>query len=518
MTPTAEQEAIIQVARTPDSLMVTAFAGCAKTSTLEMAGRQVKVPALALAFNKKIATEMASRFEGNFSVKTLNSLGHAAWGRAIGVAKITLDDRKLGKLVTEVAKDRKVDLDSEQWDQLRRLVSAAMQAGIVPRECGEGLLPDDTQAWHDGPAEGIGLLDDDFEFLHDLAREVLVKNIELAKQGTISFDDQVYCSTMLGGRFPQFPVVFLDEAQDLSVLNHLMVSKCLRPDGKMLVVGDPKQAIYAFRNAHTESMGQIRALRPQWQDLPLATTFRCPKVVVARQQFHVPGFTAWHTNPDGRYARLGLGMDNKYEAGWDWEHLQNILPNPGVAIAMLCRNNGPLLAMAFRLLAKGIGVQMLGTDIGKGLVALARKISPEDGTPIDIVRGLVDDWERGEADLARVNRREEKLAGISDRAECLRAVISGGQVRDAGQLRNAITRLFARKEGLVTLASIHRAKGLEWDVVVHLDPWRIPSKWAKKAAAASGDSRQLEQEWNLAYVAETRTKHTLINADVESFA
>ena len=102
-----------------------------------------------------------------------------------------------------------------------------------------------------------------------------------------------------------------------------------------------------------------------------------------------------------------------------------------------------------------------------------------------------------------------------DRAESLRSVISFGEVTDAGQLRQAIDLLFSRTEGQVTLSTIHKAKGLEWDAVLHLDPWRVPSKWAKVAAERGGDPVQLQQEMNLRYVCETRTRDLLLEANIE---
>jgi hypothetical protein len=48
-------------------------------------------------------------------------------------------------------------------------------------------------------------------------------------------------------------------------------------------------------------------------------------------------------------------------------------------------------------------------------------------------------------------------------------------------------------------------------VVVHLDPWRIPSKWAKSEAARI-------QEANLRYVIETRPKKALVLANIEDFS
>ncbi len=524
-TPTEEQQAVVEAVSGRESVMVSAYAGCAKTSTLELAAGQVRVPALALAFNKKIASEMAGRMPGNFKVQTMNGLGFGAWLRANSGVQAKIDPQKLGKLVTQVAKDRRVQLSSDQWDGLRQLVSGAMLAGIVPAGAGpEGFLPDDRASWKDGVADGLGMFDDDFDLVYDLAREVLEQDIALAKQGVMSFDDQVYCSTMLGGRFPLYPVVFVDEAQDLSPLNHAMLAKCVRPDGRLVAVGDEKQAIYAFRGASGDSMTRIRALRPQWVHRPLATTFRCPKAIVARQQAHAPGFRAWHTNAEGRVASLAAAaaepetyLHPEKHIGWGWQDLQEARGPDGdaVSLAILCRNNGPLMSMAFKLLRRGIGVVMLGRDIGKGLTALARKLASDDTMPIDQVMGKLLDWETGETSLALANGREEKVAGIIDRAECLRAVAGAG-ARDAGELRGLLTKLFAREEGQVTLGSIHRAKGLEWDVVLHLDPWRIPSKWAREAAKA-GDPVQLGQEFNLRYVCETRTRHTLLQASLEDF-
>jgi hypothetical protein len=296
-----------------------------------------------------------------------------------------------------------------------------------------------------------------------------------------------------------------------------MLELCMRDDGRLTAVGDPKQAIYAFRGADSNSMGKIRGLRPNWKNLPLTMTFRCPKVVVARQQGHAPGFRAYEKNQEGRFHRFQPQEGTELEGGWNYQSLVNLLPTRDASLVVMCRNNGPLLALAFKLLRNGTGVYMLGRDLGKGLEALSRKIAPEDGTAADIVAGLISEWQEHECSLALANGKDERVAGIVDRAECLFAVLSSTEVKDAGGLRAMLKKLFARDSGVVTLSSIHRAKGLEWDLAVHLDPWRIPSKWAKQAAQ-QGDASQLQQEANLRYVCETRSKHTLAEANLDDFS
>src|SRR5215471_19277254 len=148
--PTEEQAAIIEaVAANNTSLMVSAYAGTAKSTTLEMAAPGVKGPALALAFNKKIATELQSRLPDNFKAQTLNSIGHGAWIRALNRPTIKLDGQKLGKLVTAIAKDHKAQLLDWQWDCVRQATSDAMKAGISPNDQGSPLLADTPENWRD---------------------------------------------------------------------------------------------------------------------------------------------------------------------------------------------------------------------------------------------------------------------------------------------------------------------------------------------------------------------------------
>jgi len=136
--------------------------------------------------------------------------------------------------------------------------------------------------------------------------------------------------------------------------------------------------------------------------------------------------------------------------------------------------------------------------------------------PAAAIAARIQDWCERECALAQANGKEHKVDGIQDQAECLQAVLSGAECRDAKDLRTQLEQLFAREQGVVTLSSIHKSKGLEWDLVLHLDPWRLPAKQAKKAAEM-GDDRALKQEWNLKYVAETRTKKVLVEARMEDF-
>jgi len=117
-----------------------------------------------------------------------------------------------------------------------------------------------------------------------------------------------------------------------------------------------------------------------------------------------------------------------------------------------------------------------------------------------------------------VTDSESKQDVIYDRFDSLHVML---EANDEGKATNLDVEKFIRDlftdrpgETMLELASGHRAKGLEKDWVLHLDPWRCPSKWALKADR-KGNPGPLLQELNLKYVIETRTKGTLVEANLD---
>lgn len=489
-TPTGEQAAIIDAALRGDNVMIKAYAGCSKTTTLRMIAEALPKTGIALAFNVDIKKELEKVFPPGWDVLTLNGLGHRAWARTIG-KRLTVDTSKVFRLTKgAVPQTTKRGV----FDSVLGLVEKAqvMGLGIEDERC-KPILEDTQESWED-LADAFWLPVDRERV--DYARKVLRMVVREAYQGTISFSDQLYMPTLFGGVFPQYGVTMGDEVQDWSIINQRMVQRTAR--GQLILVGDPLQAIYQFRGADGEAMENARSMKPQWTDLTLTQTFRCPKVVVARQQHHAPGFTTSAANAEG----VVLGWDV-----WDKAALQR-LPKPTFII---CRNNAPLFSMAFKLLRAHVPVKVLGADIGKGLKNLAKKILPDESMSGENAKFLVEVWRDNEEAKAEREGKEGKVPGIHDRAESLIVLLDNCPT--VGHLAAKLTELFADKSGrdVVTLSTGHRIKGKEAPSVVHLDPWRIPSQWAKD------DPRQLAAEANILYVIETRAKHTLVMASVEGW-
>lgn len=498
---TEEQEAICSaVALRASHVLVDAGAGCGKTSTMKLAAKGCKGPILGLAFNKRIAEDLQVALGSSAQAKSFNALGHASWARRLGGGKLTLDDRKIGKLITEEFKARKGEkLEDEDWMEVRDLVGRAMTFGLVPEGQGFGLVEDSDEQWtrvaDSIDASGSGLL-------LSIARTVLSRSIVLAKQGTICFDDQIYCPIVFGGSFMKFQTVLADEYQDLSPLNIRMVERSLAPGGKLLVVGDSRQAIYAWRGASGQAKADFLALRKQepWTILPLLTTFRCPRKIVERQQEHVPGFRCLEGAKDGRVETL--------KEGWGWQEVAAQVVDRREGLAVICRNNAPLFSLGIKLIGRGIGCRMIGRDLGRGLSAIVKGIAEREvlGRGEFLLR--LANWKAQELLLAE--GRERKIEAVEDKAACLQALGAGSS--DTAQLLSRLKSMFESDEAPVTLSSIHRAKGLEWNTTMFLDPWRVPTRRAKKAGGV-----ELEQEYNMRYVAETRTRDTMLIAQAEEF-
>lgn len=483
LNATEEQVAIIEAAiGTTDNLMINALAGAAKTSTLQFLAKYMPAqPTLCLAFNKRIAEEMQERLPGHVKCQTLNSLGHRVWMQVV-TGKINLDTKKTYRLLKAEVDNLRRDERAEAYDyfsEMMKTVGKAKINGYIP----DGIAPHAKRLIDAGTfwSEGLDPADDLPSIARFLVDRVLTESIKEAYKGTIDFDDQIYMSTLFGGTFPRFPVVMVDETQDLSPLNHEMLKKL--GTGRLIAVGDPWQSIYGFRGAVSQGM---RSLRDHFnmRELTLSVSFRCPRAVVRRAHSRVPHMQWADWAEEGE-----VNVLSKWTA--------STVPD---GAAIICRNNAPLFRLAFDLIRGGRGIELRGFDIGPSLIKALKKLGPPT-LDKEATYAAIDKWQEEK-------ERRGKSATVADRAECLRVFVDMG-----GDLKGAI--LYAESifesKGPIQLLSGHKSKGLEWETVFHLDPWRVPSPFALAEEA-------IEQELNVKYVIETRAKRNLFLIDMKGYA
>lgn len=466
-----------------DSFILQALAGTGKTTTL-LAACPTQHDVLALAFNKRIQEELAERFPKNAKCQTFNSLGHKVWMQYIGSFP-QVDQSKMYGIVHGILKEANDQSLWEYMSDIMDLANTAKAVGIVPKDIVKKgacmpLVDDDEAVWEE-------LADDkDLPFwLTPPARDALRQSISAAMKGDIDFADQLYMPVVFRGPFPrrQYGSLIVDEAQDLGPLEHKMVELCLGKRGRLIAAGDHHQAIYGWRGAHADSMSRLQGLTDA-TEMPLTVSFRCPRAIVEHARSLVPEYEA---SPDA----IGGSVDN-WQKQWDESHLN--VPNA----AVLCRNNKPLFILAINMIQRRIPCRMQGRDIGRGLKRIIKQLA-EDDIPSAELAAKVESWMHQKMETYLAKGDQPKATKVEDQAQSILAITD--TCATSHEVIKVIDDLFGPKAKGVTLSTIHKAKGLEWDHVFILDKDLIGkqarAEWARV------------QEKNLHYVAMTRAMQSL---------
>ena len=327
-----------------------------------------------------------------------------------------------------------------------------------------------------------------------MARRLLV--VSNGDLDIVDFDDMIYLPLLHKLPFPQYDNVFVDEAQDTNAARRAMVRAMVKKGGRVVAVGDPHQAIYGFTGADNDALDLIAA-DFNCVHMPLTITYRCPKAVVAFARQWVSHITAADAAPEGNID------ENDMTA-----FLQRNDLDGGAAV--LCRLNKPLVKLAFQLIRQGKPCRIAGRDIGGGLKKLMTKWKV---TSFDDLEVRLDTYLQQQTTRLLAKKQEAKLATVEDQVETVRVVMDQCRVDGKHNISDAVAfvdKMFTDQipGGMLTLTSIHKAKGREWERVFWLDRENTcPSKWARQAW-------QQEQEINLQYVAATRAKADLIEVSL----
>lgn len=479
---TDEQLAIFDhVTNSRQSLTVEALAGSGKTFTLKSLAYRIPRSGTALAFNVSIKDSLIEALPESWNVKTLNGIGHAAFGKFLA-KKLTLDQRKAARICGIVGETFSVDKSS-----IKSMLDTARIKGIIPEpykgKAKVKLAEDSPESWTEVLLAAQIETDEELaQKLVDAARVALKISIDEAYKGTIDFADQIYMATCFGGNYQTADLVLGDEVQDWNPMNHIMVKKVTGNRGQLIAVGDPNQSIYAFRGADTASMSNITKMFSS-ETKGLTTCFRCSRSVVAEAQHYVPHM---------KWADNAITGAVHHIDSWNINHIPK-------GAAILCRNNAPLFKVAFIAMAARRPIKFIGRDVSKRIISVIDLIDKKQAIPANTLIEKMSDYMK---DLP-----PERLEFNEDVLE----VLSCAPGRDSFEIRASIIELLNADYGDITLATGHRAKGLEWDNVYHLDSWRVPSKHATTPEA-------LQQEKNLAYVITTRAKQTLTYINMNEYS
>ncbi len=362
----------------------------------------------------------------------------------------------------------------------------------------------------------------------DMARLLDVYEDAKAERGVIDFEDiLIYLCGMLQERADVAAVVrkqyrsfVVDEFQDVNLLQARLLDLWLGGRHDVCVVGDVAQTIYSFTGASPEYLTGFGRKHPGARIAQLTRDYRStPQIVslandVLERSQHREGTVRLSSQRDGG-ARVAYRTyeDDRAEAEGVADQIAELIVG-GMAphsIAVLMRTNGQSQAFEESLGARRIPVAVAAgkpffarDDVRTAIARLrAAAAAREEGTLADLVRDV----------LSGVGWAPEAPSGQagSERWSNMNAIVGWADDSRATSLADFVSELDERiayqvepdKSG-VELATIHAAKGLEWDAVflVGVAEGLLPISYAKTQQAR-------EEERRLLYVAVTRARDLL---------
>ncbi len=519
-------------------MCVLAGAGTGKTRAIThriaygvLSGAYQPQRVLAVTFTARAAGEMRTRLRalgvGGVQARTFHAAAlrqlHYFWPQAVGGAAPEVMPYKAGA-VAEAGGRLRLRLDSPavrdlaaeiEWSKVSLLTAEtyAAAAAAKGREPPAGL---DTTA---------------------MARLVAEYEQVKSDRGVIDFEDVLLLAAGILGEHPevaravrgQYRHFVVDEYQDVNRLQQTLLELWLGDRDDLCVVGDPAQTIYSFTGASPAHLLGFRTRHPGARVVELVRNYRStPQVVqLANLVMRSPGggrrsggVELRAQRGDGPVPELVAAADDPEEARLVAQRVRALVDggHPVSEVAVLFRTNGQSESYESALTEVGIPYLVRGgerffsrKEVRDAVVLLRGAARSDDGSvPLpDLVRDVLlgAGWTR-EAPTSGGAARErwESLAALAGLADDLHA--GDPEARLPLLVRELDERMAAQHAPTVqgvTLASLHAAKGLEWDTVVlaGCSDGLLPITMAETP-------EQIEEERRLLYVGITRARERLV--------
>ena len=546
-----EQREAVLAARGPVCVLAGAGTGKTKTITrriahLVTAGHVAPSQVLAVTFTQRAAGEMRARLRalddgaGTGSVQAMTF--HAAarrqlryfWPRVVGDTGWQLLDSKFA-VVAQSANRAGLQVSTDDVRDLAGEIEWAKASLISP----EGYAAAVAQDGRDIPfdAAKIATVYAGYETLKARRDDTALLDFDdLLLHTAAAIENDAAVAQEFRDRYRCFVV---DEYQDVTPLQQRVLNAWLGERDDLTVVGDANQTIYSFTGATPRYLLEFSRRFPDAAVVRLERDYRStPQVVslanrviaaargrMAGSKLHLlgqrdpgptPSFTE-HPDEVAEAAAVAKDIKRLVESG-----------TPPSEIAVLYRINAQSEVYEEALTEAGIAFQVRGgegffsrQEIRQALLALQRASerdadapAGEQGAPPacgglpQLVRELLEPLGLT-AEPPPGTRARERWEALTALAELVDEEVAQ---RPALDLRGLVAELRQRADARhppvvqgVTLASLHAAKGLEWDAVylVGLADGTLP---ISHALAHGPDSEPVEEERRLLYVGITRAR------------
>jgi len=312
----------------------------------------------------------------------------------------------------------------------------------------------------------------------------------------------------------QYRYFTVDEYQDISSIQQRLINAWLGTRTDICVVGDPAQTIYSFAGATPIFLNTFTQRFPEAQVIRLSTGYRStPEITFAANALlrnSSMGQELIASNDHGHRPSVDGFKDETAEIAGIISQITALL-NEGTApqeIAILARTNSQLKGMERAMNSKGLPYQVRSTerfferqDVRDFLkqVRQASVIPTEGVTWLDELRTIAQPYLTGEsidgiAALLHLGRELDDDEGFSPKT--LRGFLR--EVEDRVTQNNPPTM------PVITLATLHAAKGLEWERVflIGASEGILPLE----SGSTGATDAVISEERRLFYVGMTRAK------------
>ena len=273
----------------------------------------------------------------------------------------------------------------------------------------------------------------------------------------------------------QYRYFTVDEYQDISPIQQRLINAWLGSRKDICVVGDPAQTIYSFAGATPVFLNTFTQRFPEAEVIRLSTGYRStPEITFAANALlrnSSMGQELTASNDHGLHPSVDGYKDESGEIAGILKQITELLAE-GTApqeIAILARTNSQLKGVERAMNSKGLPYQVRSTerfferqDVRDFLkqVRQASVLPTEGATWIDELRTIAQPYLTGEsidgiAALLHLGRELDSDDGFTPKT--LRGFLR--EVEDRVTQNNPPTM------PVVTLATLHAAKGLEWERV-----------------------------------------------------
>ena len=316
----------------------------------------------------------------------------------------------------------------------------------------------------------------------------------------------------------QYRYFTIDEYQDISPLQQRVINAWLGSRHELCVVGDPAQTIYSFAGATPVFLNTFTQRFPDAEVIRLTSGYRStPEITLMANtvlRSASMGQELVAQNEHGSKPSIAAYKDESAEIAGVVKEIGTLLSEgaPAQEIAILARTNGQLNSIEKAIAAAGLPYQVRNnerffdrTDVREFLkgVRTASVIPTEGVYWLDELRTLAQPFITGasiDGIAGLLHLARELDADDSFAPKTLRAYLR--EVEDRVQQNNPPTM------PVLTLATLHAAKGLEWERVFLIG---VSESILPFESGNTGPENQsaIDEERRLFYVGITRAKKDL---------